>query len=245
PNGVGGGCFFQKHATDGKPDAVDVVQMPESSGALAPYMSVGDVAGLLAMAQMGALELHVAGVRADEPRKPDRMVLDLDPAPDVPFARVMEAARELRRRLQAVKLRSFVMTTGGKGLHVVVPLERRRDIAEVSAFAEAMARSLERDEPRRFIAKASKAARQGRIFVDWVRNARGATAIAPYSPRARPGAPVAVPLAWEELKAGLKPNGFGFAQVLRRVARRDPWAGYERVRGKLPAARSAAQPARR
>jgi bifunctional non-homologous end joining protein LigD len=241
PDGVAAGCFFQKHAGESTPDEIGIVEVPEASGALAPYMSVRDTAGLLAMAQISALELHVAGVRADQPRRPDRMVLDLDPAPDVPFARVMEAARELRRRLQRAQLRSFVMSTGGKGLHVVVPLERRHDVAEVSGFAEALARALEREQPARFVAKASKAARRGRIFVDWVRNARGATAIAPYSPRARPGAPVAVPLAWEELKAGLRPDGFSLADVRRRVARRDPWAGYARVRGKLPAAKPAAR----
>jgi bifunctional non-homologous end joining protein LigD len=236
PNGVGRGCFFQKHAGEGTPDTIDIVEVPEAGGALAAYMSVRDTAGLLAMAQIGALELHVAGVRADQPRKPDRMVLDLDPAPEVPFARVMAAARELRRRLQRARLKSFVMTTGGKGLHVVVPLDRRHDIEQVSDFAESLARALEAEQPRHFIAKASKAARRGRIFVDWVRNARGATAIAPYSTRARPGAPVAVPLAWEELKAGLKPDGFSIAQVLRRITRRDPWAGYTRAHGRLPAA---------
>ena len=241
PNGVGRGCFFQKHAGEGKPEAIDVVPMPESSGADAPYMTVRNEAALVSMAQIGALELHIGGVLADQPRKPNRMVLDLDPAPDVPFARVMEAARELRRRLARLKLTSFVMTTGGKGLHVVVPLDRRHDIEQVSGFAEEMARTLEREHPEQFIASASKARRKGRIFIDWVRNARGATAIAPYSTRARPGAPVAMPLAWEELKPGLQPDGFHVEDVLRRLARRVPWAGYARVRGKLPARRPAAR----
>jgi bifunctional non-homologous end joining protein LigD len=235
PEGRGPGCFFQKHATDNAPDAIDVITMPEKVGT-APYMTVRSAAALVAMAQLSALELHIGGVRADAPRKPDRMVLDLDPAPDVPFARVMEAARELRRRLERDGLTSFVMTTGGKGLHVVVPLERRHDIDEVAAYASGLARALEAESPERFIATASKAARGGRIFVDWLRNARGATAICPWSPRARPGAPVAVPLAWSELKAGLQPDGFGLDAARTRAARRsDPWKGYAAAAGRLPA----------
>jgi bifunctional non-homologous end joining protein LigD len=147
----------------------------------------------------------------------------------------MEAARELRRRLQRDGLESFVMTTGGKGLHVVVPLARRASLEQVSAYAEGLARALQAEDPARFIATASKAARGGKIFVDWIRNARGATAICPFSTRARPGAPVAVPLAWSELKAGLRPDGFGLYEARSRaLRRRDPWAGYAKTRGRLP-----------
>jgi len=236
PEGSGPGCFFQKHATGREPAVIDVVRMPEKTGT-APYMTVRDSKALVAMAQIGAIELHIGGVRADAPRQPDRMVLDLDPAPDVPFARVIEAARDLRRRLAARGLTSFVMTTGGKGLHVVVPLRRGPGIEEVSAFAAGLARELQAEDPQRFIAKASKASRHGRIFFDWLRNARGATAICPYSPRARSGAPVAVPLAWSELRAGLTGDRFRIPDVLKRLARRgaDPWAGYGRVHGRLPA----------
>jgi bifunctional non-homologous end joining protein LigD len=235
PEGSGRGCFFQKHAGPSAPAQIGVISMPEKNGK-APYMTVRSAAALVALAQIGALELHIGGVRADAPLQPDRMVLDLDPAPDVPFARVMEAARELRRRLSRDGLRSFVMTTGGKGLHVVVPLARHASIEEVAAYAAGLARGLERDDPAHFVSKASKAARSGRIFVDWIRNARGATAICPFSTRARPGAPVAVPLAWSELKAGLKPDGFSLEQARARATRRtDPWKGHDTARGRLPA----------
>src|SRR5262249_33336490 len=233
PEGLGPGCFFQKHPLEHAPEAIGVITMPEKVGR-APYMTARSAAALVAMAQIGALELHIGGVRADAPDKPDRMVLDLDPAPDVPLPRVRDAARQLRPRPQRAGLSSYVLTTGGKGLHVVVPLERRHGIEEVSAYAAGLARALEAEAPEQYVAQASKAKRGGRIFVDWLRNARGATAIAPFSTRARKGAPVAVPLAWSELKAGLRPDGFGLDAARARAARRDPGAGDARRAGRLP-----------
>ena len=187
PGGVGRGCFFQARGEAGRPS----MSCRCPSRAVRHCADRAKRAALVSMAQISALELHIGGVRADAPRKPDRLVLDLDPAPDVPFARVMEAARELRRRLERDELTSFVMTTGGKGLHVVVPLERRHEIEEVAAYAAGLgarararaAEAVHRQRPRRAARGASSST---------ARNARGATAI--FS-RARPGAPVAVPLA--------------------------------------------------
>jgi len=236
PEGTAGGCFYQKHATGRQPASIELIMLREEKGR-GSYMTVRDRAGLVALAQMGALELHVWGCRRDQPERPDRMVFDLDPDPSVGFDAVMDAARALRERLLGFDLASFVMTTGGKGLHVVVPLQRRHDFTEVKAFSHAVALAIEREAPDRFIAQMSKARRKGRIFVDYLRNGRGATAVCPFSTRARTGAPVATPLAWTELRPPLTADRFKLRDVPRRLARQrsDPWKGYEQAAGRLTA----------
>jgi bifunctional non-homologous end joining protein LigD len=230
PEGQGKPCFFQKHPGKSVATGLGTVDIRESEGK-APYLVVQGTDGLVALVQMGALELHTWGSRADDVERPDRIVIDLDPDPSVPFARVVAAAREVRARLEALGLAAFVKTTGGKGLHVVTPLLRKHGWDEVKGVAHALAESLVRDEPALYLAKASKAARRGKIFVDWLRNTRGATAIASYSTRARAGAPVSVPLAWDELDARLDPAAFTLETVPRRLRalRVDPWAGYARA----------------
>jgi bifunctional non-homologous end joining protein LigD len=236
PEGADGTCFFQKHAAAHMPEVLERVRVEEARGP-AMYVAVSNLAGLIALVQMGVLEIHVGGARKDRPDRPDRMVLDLDPGPGVSFERVIEAARLLRDWLARVDLQSFVMTTGGKGLHVVLPLERRHGYDEVLTFAQAIARAAERTDPRRFVAKAAKDARVGRIFVDYLRNGRGATAIAPYSTRARTGAPVAVPLRWSEVGAGLQPDGYRVDNLDQRLSRlrSDPWKGYAELKQRLRA----------
>ena len=228
PDGIGGQCFFQKHLPAGRrppPGVKVVVVKPDGEDAL----TIASVEGLVGLVQNGVVELHLWGCHADDLEHPDRLVFDLDPSGELPFERVVEAARDTRARLRDVGLESFVMTSGGKGLHVVAPLRRTRTSDEVKGFAQAVARAMEADEPRRYVAQASKARRTGRIFVDYLRNGRGATAICPWSARARPGAPLAVPLRWDELRPGLTADRFKLAEAAARLAaarRRDPWEGY-------------------
>jgi bifunctional non-homologous end joining protein LigD len=185
---------------------------------------------------MGVLELHAWQARAGRIEQPDRFILDLDPDPVLPWKRVTEAAQLARTLLDEIGLRSFLKTTGGKGLHVVVPIERRHGWDEVKGFAQAVAQHMTRAIPERFTANPLKQRRKGKIFVDYLRNGRGATAIAAYSTRARPGAPVAVPLAWDELSPDLRSDHFNVENVLGRLRQRDPWKEYASVRQSLSAA---------
>jgi bifunctional non-homologous end joining protein LigD len=228
PDGVNAKCFYQKHLTASMPEAFKSVTIREKSGARADYLCVDSVAGIVAAAQIGVLELHVWGAPNDDLEHPDRLVFDLDPAPDVSFAEVKTAAGDFKSVLEAAGLASFAMITGGKGIHVIAPLGRRNDWDEVKSFAAGLSRSFVERDPARFIATASKAKRKGRIFIDWLRNERGATAILPYSPRARKGAPVAVPIAWKELARLKSADAFDTVAVVKRLKKMkdDPWPGY-------------------
>ncbi|WP_119389648.1 non-homologous end-joining DNA ligase [Taklimakanibacter lacteus] len=228
PQGIGGKCFYQKHSTGTLPDGFKSILIREKDGDEAGYLYVDTVAGIVAAAQIGALELHLWGAPADDLEHPDRLVFDLDPAEDVGFAEVKAAASDLRAVLDAAGLRSFAMLTGGKGIHVIAPLDGRNGWADVKAFAEGLARGFAEREPGRFIATASKARRRGRIFIDWLRNERGATAIAPYSPRARKGAPVTTPVSWRELSRLRSASAFSTVAIVKRLKRQenDPWPGY-------------------
>jgi bifunctional non-homologous end joining protein LigD len=203
----------------------------ERSGRNAPYGWLRDASGLVSLAQIGALEIHVWGARIDAIEKPDRIVFDLDPDPDLPWERVVRGAVRVRERLAGFGLKSFVKTTGGKGLHIVVPLLRRSGWEEVLAFSRAVALGIARENPGSFTGTASKAQRKGKIYIDVLRNARGATSVAPYSPRARPGAPVSMPVGWEELGA-VRRGQFTVADLQERLrARRgDPWDGFQGIR---------------
>jgi len=236
PDGLGGPAFFQKHAGPGFPAAVRRVPIDEAGGK-ALYLAVADREGLLALAQMNTVELHPWSARADDVEHADRLVFDLDPAPDIGWPAVVEAARACRSRLAALGLESFARTTGGKGLHVVVPIARRHDWDRVRGFARGFAEALAAAEPERYVARAAKRARRGRVFIDYMRNGRGATAVASYSPRARPGAPVATPLAWAELEAGVDPRRFTIETIPMRLARleADPWRDMTKLRQRLPA----------
>jgi bifunctional non-homologous end joining protein LigD len=231
PRGAAGapGCFYQKHPEmRAWPDVFGTVEIVDSGGP-ATYFFVKNAEGLVALAQLGTLEIHTWNSLAADPEHPDRMVFDLDPGPGVEFPQVADAARTVRDALGALGLASFVKTTGGHGLHVVTPIAPERGYDEVRAFAHALVDLLARERPEAFTSVMSKAKREGVVFIDYLRNAHGATAVAAYSTRARPGAPVSVPVSWEELEAGLDPIAFDFRTVPARVTGlgADPWHGYD------------------
>ena len=235
PDGLNGQCFFQKHVGRYKIPGIDVLMVDESTGRN-PYAIANTAQALVGLAQWNALELHGWGSTAPQIDKPDLLVLDLGPDPALPWSAVVAAAREVRALLEAADVVSFVKTTGGKGLHVVVPLQRRHGWEGVKQFARGVALTLTRIAPERFVATPGEANRRGRIFVDYLRNARGATAVVPYSLRARPGATVATPLAWDELSDKTPPSSFTLASILKRIARkRDPWSDFGAHRQRLAA----------
>jgi bifunctional non-homologous end joining protein LigD len=236
PQGAGRSCFYHKHLDESAPAAIDRVKITESGGRRS-YAVANGISAVVGLAQIGVLELHTWGSRWPRIESPDRMIFDLDPDPALAWPRVVEAAQLTRALLEELGLRAFVKTTGGKGLHVVVPLLRKHDWDEVKAFSQAIARHMAHAMPERFTAKAAKRERAGKIYVDWLRNARGATAIAAYSTRARAGAPVSTPLFWEELSAETRPERFHVGTVPDRIAhlREDPWAQYRSTRQSLTA----------
>ena len=223
PQGPGEGCFYQKNIDEKFPAEIERVPVELGGGGL--YAAANSEAAVVGLVQMGVIELHAWGSTTRKPECPDRMVFDLDPDARLPWREVMAAAHLVRERLEGLGLESFVKTTGGKGLHVVVPLAPRHDWEEVKQFSRALAESIVAQRPQDFTAKAAKRERSRRIFIDWLRNSEGATAIAPYSARARPGAPVATPLHWDEVGGRMKPTKYHVGNVARRLRglHSDPW----------------------
>ncbi|KQT54218.1 ATP-dependent DNA ligase [Aureimonas sp. Leaf454] len=233
PKGPKQHCFFQKHDSGGFPDAIRKVPIAEKDGGTEDYLFVEDAAGLVGCVQMNALEFHVWGSRIDRIETPDRMVFDLDPDEGLGFGSVREAAGDVRNILNHLGLESYALVTGGKGIHVVAPLTGRQSFDVVKDFARTLATKLADGDPARFVATMSKAKRRGRIFIDWLRNERGATAIAPYSTRARDGAPVATPVSWKELDTLEAANTFRISDITARLNDEDPWAAYGTIRQSL------------
>ncbi len=238
PDGVGHECFYQKHPGPWTPPSLRRVRIREKSKT-DEYLVIEDVAGLVGLVQMGVLEIHTWNAQADRLETPDRLVFDLDPGPDVPWRAVVTAARLVRAALEAQGLESFVKTTGGKGLHIVTPIKPGPTWPACVAFARHVVDGLVTETPRAFTATMAKSARTGKIFIDYFRNQRGATSVAAYSTRARPGAPVSTPVAWEELDAVPSGSHFTIAAVESRLARpaANPWARYATLRQSLPALR--------
>ncbi len=226
PTGKIADSFFQRHALSGMPEAVRQIALrEEGSKQRADYLYLDNARGLLALAQFGAVEFHSWGCRIDEPERPDRMVLDLDPDESLPWRETVKAAFEIRETLTGLGLTPFLKTTGGRGLHVVVALARRQGWAEMRHFSELFAAHMARRLPRLFTANMTKAQRRGRIFLDYLRNARSATAVAAYSLRARPGAPVSTPLTWHEIEEIDDPADLNYSTVPVRLTEvDDPWA---------------------
>lgn len=225
PGGTTGPCFYQKHPPEGLSEVVERIPIREKDE-FDTYVVVRNIEGVIALVQFGALELHPWGSKADNIERPDRIVFDLDPDVNLPWKRVAEAALLLRELLAELGLRSFVKTTGGNGLHIVLPVVRKHNWQEVKQFTKTVAEAMAALQPQRYVANMSKAARKGKIFVDYLRNERGATAVAPYSTRARNGAPVSTPIDWEELPHLSGADDFDIRAVLARLRklRRDPWA---------------------
>lgn len=238
PQGQSGQCFYQKHWTHTVPPGLGTVDIEKDDDAPGDYVFVRDVRGLVALVQYGVLELHIWGARADDVDKPDRVVFDLDPAPDVEWAALMATARDVKTVLGGCGLDSWIKTSGGKGVHVVVPIVRRVSWDDVRDFARLVTAHLLERNSEGLVDVASKAARPGKIFIDYLRNARGATSVAPWSTRAREGAPVSVPLPWTQLRSLASGNAVALSAAASRAKRlrTDPWAGMLTSRQGLSAA---------
>jgi bifunctional non-homologous end joining protein LigD len=220
-------CFYQKHLGKSQARSVPRIAIAEK-GAVRDYVYVRSLADIVALVQHGVLEFHIWGCQVEDIEHPDLLVFDLDPASEVAWTEVLRTARELHDRLQELGLTAFPRTTGGKGLHVVVPLRPEADWDAVKAFARAIVEQHARDEPRLLTTNMAMSKRHGRIYLDYLRNTRGSTAIASYSARARPGAPVAVPLRWDELSPAVRSDYYTVDTLRRRLGalKADPWEGF-------------------
>jgi bifunctional non-homologous end joining protein LigD len=225
PDGVGGPRFFQKHASAGMSEKILKSKDPEDNEEI---LYVKDFDGIAALVQMGVVEIHIWGCKVDGIDTPDQIVFDLDPDEGVSVDTVRQAALDIRTRLEELSLPVFVKTSGGKGYHVMVPLKPQAKWDAVKGFAHDFARAMEQAEPNRYTATLSKKARTGKIFIDYLRNGRGSTTVAPYSSRAKKGATVSMPVTWKEIEDGLPPNAFpiGDRTTLKRLSADDPWKDF-------------------
>ena len=217
PDGIQGERFFQKHLGPAFGKALHRIEIAENDGKRAEYAWLDDLAGVLSLAQMNVIEFHPWGSKVRTLEKPDRLIFDLDPDPGIGWAKIKAGARELRDALADVGLTSFPRLSGGKGIHLVVPIAKRYSWDQARAFCDRFAHAMEERAPTRYVATMSKAKREGRIFIDWLRNGRGATAVSSFSLRARPGAPVAMPVTWDEFATVRAPDRFKLKDAMKRV----------------------------
>ncbi|MDO4566564.1 MAG: DNA ligase D, partial [Oscillospiraceae bacterium] len=229
--GVSGECFFKKHPA-GRAQGIKVANVKNSKGEKEEYFCITDIQGLVGQAQLGTLEFHTWGSRSERIEHPDMMVFDLDPDEGMELEQVRQGVRDLKGLLDSLSLKCFLKTSGGKGYHIVLPFEPASNWERFHDFAEGMARLMEEKWPERYTANVRKSRRKGKIFIDWIRNGRGATSIAPYSLRARPGAKVSMPISWREL-GSVPPDGIDLQEALRRLKRADPWREYFSVSQRL------------
>ncbi|MHA6690651.1 DNA ligase D [Devosia sp. A449] len=226
PQGPTQHCFFQKHDTGGFPDAMKSLLITEKDGSKEDYFYIDNLAGLIAGTQMNVLEWHLWGSRNKDIEKPERIVFDIDPDEDLDFSHVRAAALDIRQELESWNLESYALVSGGKGIHVIAPLQPKAEWPLVKAFCKSFAQRLADKHPERYVANMSKAKRKGKLFIDYLRNERGSTAIAPWSSRSRQGAPAAVPVSWDELATIKAANQFTLADAADRAKLPDPWKGY-------------------
>jgi bifunctional non-homologous end joining protein LigD len=235
PAGRAHKCFFQRHAGSGIPPQIKEIDIAgfEESGA---YLYLTNTAGLIALVQMGVLEIHPWGCRTNKPERPDRITFDLDPGEGLTFKDVVAGAKDVRDFLTKMGLKSFVKTTGGKGLHVQLPIARRYSWPEVKSFARRAAELIAASAPDRYLTRIPKAERKRRIFIDYLRNDPTSTSVAAYSTRARPGAPVSTPLHWDELSPDIDPAKFNVETIPQRLRRlrRNPWSDIDKLHQPLP-----------
>jgi bifunctional non-homologous end joining protein LigD len=237
PEGAGHPCFFQKHVNATLPPGIESVDVPDKkTGKIEPYITLSTPEALAGLAQLGVLEIHPWGSRNEDLEHPDRIIIDLDPDAAFPWRTLADSAAEIRKQLKKLSLESFLKSTGGKGLHVVVPIEPKHDWSTVKQFAHALVLQLEKVNPTLYLTKMSKAARAGKIYLDYLRNERGATAVAAFSPRARMGAPVSLPLSWSDLDADSRPHfQVSTYEVWKPRLSRDPWKQLPQTRQSLTA----------
>ncbi len=235
PDGIDGQQFFQKHPWKGINPHITLVEDPKEPGE-APYIAIRDFDGLIGLVQSAALEIHPWGATTAEWEKPDTIIMDLDPGPGVGWSDVISAAEEIRDRMKDLGLATFVKTSGGKGLHVVSPLKPSAEWPDAKAFTKDLADRMAADSPDKYVSTIAKAKRRGRILIDYLRNQRGQTAVAAYSTRARPGAPVSMPLAWDELDPSIGPAHFTVLNAAKRLSAlsADPWADFRKAAAPLP-----------
>ncbi len=217
PDGIQGERFFQKHLGPAFGKALHRIEIAENDGKRAEYAWLDDLPGVLSLAQMNVIEFHPWGSKVKTLEKPDRLIFDLDPDPGIGWPKIKAAARELRDALQDLGLTSFPRLSGGKGVHLVVPIAKRYTWDQSRDFCDRFAHAMEERAPQRYVATMSKAKREGRVFIDWLRNGRGATAVSSFSLRARPGAPVAMPVTWDEFAKVRAPDRFKLKDAMQRV----------------------------
>jgi bifunctional non-homologous end joining protein LigD len=236
PEGSGKPCFFQKHVNAMLPPGIGSVDVADKHGKVEPYITLSTAEALAGLAQMGVLEVHPWGSRNDDLEHPDRLIFDLDPDETLAWSVLTDAAAEVRKRLKSIGLESFLKTTGGKGLHVVVPVAPKLEWPAAKEFAHGFVNSMEKANPSLYLTKMTKAARKGKIYLDYLRNERGATSVAPFSPRARVGGPVSLPLKWTDLKLPERPvfRVADFNEWKGRL-KTDPWKAMEGMKQRITA----------
>lgn len=233
PAGQASFCFFQKHYKEGMGPGLGEVTVPEVEGT-DEHIQITSKEGLLSLVQNSTLEIHTWGAKAEDPESPDQIVFDMDPDPELGWKDVVEGCHRLHELLKDLGLKAFVKLSGSKGAHIQVPLKRGHTWEEVRAFSEEIARELERRHPERYTANSLKKKRKGRIYVDYLRNNRGTSFVAPYSTRKKAGATIAMPIEWKELTEKIKPTAFTVANAAKHLKKKDPWANYWKSAQKLP-----------
>ncbi|HXC96428.1 MAG TPA: DNA ligase D [Edaphobacter sp.] len=234
PEGTGHPCFFQKHVNNTLPPGIDSIDIADKNGKVEPYITLSTPEALAGLAQLGVLEVHPWGSTNDNLERPDRIIFDLDPDPTISWRTLADSALEIRRHLSGLKLESFLKSTGGKGLHVVVPIRPDNEWPAIKQFAHTFVLAMEQQQPTLYLTKMTKAARKDRIYLDYLRNERGATAVAPFSPRSRPGVGVSMPLNWAELKQSIRPifQVINFDEWKSRL-KKDPWQELPKIHQRL------------